>query len=104
MSTFDQQFMDTSTEESNDLLPDIFITTEPPSIETTTTAAEVIGVDDTEEVPVPEPATEHSDAEGPVEINIAELVDLRDTNKYTFGFTEPRVNKFPFYTAFLKQF
>lgn len=90
MSTFDQQFEVSTTEESDDLLPDIFITTEASVIETPQFSVEAVNEEETEIVPVAEPASEHPDAEGPVETNIAELVNARDTDKYFFGFTEPQ--------------
>merc|ERR1712106_300575 len=73
-----------------DLLPDIFITTEESVLETTQVSFEATQETDSEIVPVAEPADEHPDAEGPVETNIADLVNLRDSEKFFFGFTQPQ--------------
>jgi len=94
-STFDQQFEDRqtesndllheiiiTTEESNDLSPDIFITTESSKPEQYN--------DDTENTPAAEPASEHPVGGEPIEVNIADLVSLKDTDRYLFGFTEPQ--------------
>lgn len=90
LSTLGQQDNHLTTQESNDLLPDIFITTEESVLETTQVAFEATKENDSEIVPVAEPADEHPDAEGPVQTNIADLVNLRDSEKFFFGFTQPQ--------------
>ena len=82
MSTFDQ--LTTTGDKQDDDPNNIFITTP-------ATFVKENDDNDDDSAPEAEPASDRIDVPASEEPNIADLVDLKDTEKYFFGFTEPQV-------------